>query len=49
MAEGALREAAGIRQRKLPGVLTNLAKQTFARYKVPDGTADDFWAGAADW
>jgi hypothetical protein len=48
MAEGALRPAAGIRQRKLPGVLTNLAKQTFARYKVPDGTADDFWAGAAE-
>ena len=48
MAEGALRPAAGIRQRKLPGVLTNLAKQTFAKYKVPDGTGDDFWAGAAE-
>jgi hypothetical protein len=48
MTEGALRPAAGIRQRKLPGVLANLAKQTFSRYKVPDETADDFWAGAAE-
>jgi hypothetical protein len=48
MTEGVLRPAAGIRQRKLPGVLTNLARQTFSKYKVPDGAADDFWTGAAE-
>jgi hypothetical protein len=48
MTEGVLRPAAGIRQRKLPGVLTNLARQTFSKYKVPDGTAGDFWTGAAE-
>lgn len=48
MTEGALRPAAGIRQRKLPGVLVNLAKQIFSRYKVPEGEADDFWTGAAE-
>jgi hypothetical protein len=48
MTEGALRPAAGIRQRKLPGVLASLARQTFTRYKVPDGAADDFWTRAAE-
>ncbi|MEP9390368.1 hypothetical protein [Mesorhizobium sp. KR9-304] len=48
MAEGVLRPAAGIRQRKLPGVLANLARQTFSGYKVPDGTTDDFWTAAAE-
>nr|AGD93220.1 hypothetical protein orf201 [uncultured bacterium] len=48
MTEGTLRPAAGIQQRKLPGVLTNLASQTFAKYKVPEGATDDFWSGAAE-
>jgi hypothetical protein len=47
MTEGALRPAAGMRQRKLPGVLTDMARQTFSRYKVPEGVADDFWTEAA--
>ncbi len=47
MTEGALRPAAGIRQRKLPGVLASLARQTFSRYKVPEGAADDFWIESA--
>ena len=37
MVEGALREAAGLRQRQLPGVLGALADQVFAKYPVPDG------------
>jgi hypothetical protein len=48
MTEGVLRPAAGLRQRKLPGVLASLARQTFSGYKVPDGTADDFWTAAAE-
>ncbi|HEY6631748.1 MAG TPA: hypothetical protein VIZ90_09870 [Rhizobiaceae bacterium] len=48
MAEGALRPIAGMRQRKLPGVLANLAKQTFAKYKVPEGATEEFWAEAAE-
>lgn len=47
MTEGVLRPAAGIRQRKLPGILANVARQTFSKYKVPEGMADDFWTEAA--
>jgi hypothetical protein len=47
MTEGALRPVAGIRQRKLPGVLANLARQTFSKYNVPEGMADNFWTEAA--
>lgn len=43
MAEGALREAAGIRQRHLPEQLTGLAKEVFARYPVPTGEDPAFW------
>jgi hypothetical protein len=46
VVEGALREAAGIRRRKLPGVLTSLAETTFAKYAVPDGLEPDFWQQA---
>jgi len=43
MAEGALREVAGDRQRKLPGVLAHIAEKTFERYGIPEGSDADFW------
>jgi hypothetical protein len=43
MVEGALREAAGDRQRKLPGVLARIAEKTFQAYGVPEGSDPDFW------
>lgn len=43
MVEGSLREAAGERQRKLPGVLAHIAEKTFERYAVPEGVDADFW------
>lgn len=43
MVEGALREAAGIRQRHLPERLTGLAKEIFARYPAPAGEDPAFW------
>lgn len=43
MVEGALREAAGIRQRHLPEQLTGLAKKVFSRYAVPAGEEPAFW------
>lgn len=43
MVEAALREAAGIRQRHLPGQLAGLAKEVFARYPVPAGEEPAFW------
>jgi hypothetical protein len=47
MVEGVLREPAGNRQRKLPGVLTNLAEQVFSKYPVPVGAEESFWTDAA--
>ena len=43
MVEGALREAAGDRQRKLPGVLAHIAERTFQGYGIPQGDDADFW------
>ena len=43
MVEGALREAAGIRQRHLPERLSGLAGDVFARYPVPAGEDPAFW------
>lgn len=43
MVEGALREAAGIRQRRLPELLTGLAGEVFSRYPVPAGEEPEFW------
>jgi hypothetical protein len=47
MVEGTLREAAGVRRRKLPGVLTAASRSIFAKYPVPDGLDADFWEKAA--
>jgi hypothetical protein len=47
MAEGALRPAAGIRQRQLPAALTALARRTFERYPQPQGAEEAFWSRAA--
>lgn len=43
MVEGALREAAGIRQRHLPERLTGLAQEIFDRYPSPAGEDPAFW------
>ena len=47
MVEGVLREPAGIRQRRLPGVLVHLAGQVFSKYPVPAGAGEGFWNDAA--
>jgi len=47
MVEGALREHAGLRQRRLPQALAALAAEAFARYPVPAGEPADFWQDAA--
>lgn len=47
MAESVLREPAGVRQRKLPGVLSHLSQQVFVKYPVPLGADESFWADAA--
>jgi len=44
MVEGALRETAIDRQRKLPGVLARIAESTFGGYGVPAGEDTEFWA-----
>lgn len=46
MVEGVLREPAGLRQRKLPGVLVHMAGEVFARYPVPVGADEGFWNDA---
>jgi hypothetical protein len=46
MAEGALRPAAGLRQRRLPAALEEVAAGIFARYPVPEGAPEDFWSEA---
>jgi len=48
MVEGALREAAGIRQRQLPERLVGLTKEVFFRYPVPAGEQPEFWTVALD-
>lgn len=46
MVEGALREPAGIRQRLLPGVLSRVAGNVFAKYAPPAGADPGFWTEA---
>lgn len=46
MIEGAVRPHAGIRQRRLPGVLEAIAADVFARYPVPEGASETFWTEA---
>lgn len=46
MIEGALREQAGLRQRRLPQALAALGGEVFARYPVPAGEDSDFWRHA---
>jgi hypothetical protein len=48
MVEGTLRDAAGDRQRRLPGVLGSMAARTFQAYPVPAGMDEDFWAKALE-
>lgn len=43
MVEAALREHAGLRQRKLPAALAALAAEVFAKYPVPAGEDAAFW------
>lgn len=46
MLEGAIRSAAGQRQRRLPQALERVAADVFARHKLPAGAPDDFWIEA---
>jgi hypothetical protein len=46
MVEAALRKHAGLRRRKLPGVLAALAAEIFTKYPVPAGEDADFWQRA---
>jgi hypothetical protein len=47
MTEGMLREAAGLRRTALPSALEALARDTFMKYELPPGEAEDFWDNAA--
>lgn len=47
MVEGALREVAGMRQRALPTALDKVARVSFAKYPVPNGSPETFWEDAA--
>jgi hypothetical protein len=47
MVEGALREAAGIRQRALPAAIEVVAQASFAKYAVPSGEPEAFWENSA--
>jgi hypothetical protein len=47
MVEGTLREAAGRRQRGLPAALEEVARVSFAKYPVPNGSPETFWEEAA--
>jgi hypothetical protein len=46
MVEGAIRPAAGIRQRRLPDALMQVVDDVFARHPVPAGAPDTFWTDA---
>jgi hypothetical protein len=48
MIEGALREPAGLRQRRLPAALEAVARQTFATYAIPADAVESFWGDAAE-
>lgn len=47
MVEGVLREAAGARRSGLPAALEKLARDSFAKYPVPNGSPENFWEDAA--
>ncbi|MEI5682510.1 hypothetical protein AAAK29_29860 [Mesorhizobium sp. CCNWLW179-1] len=47
MVEGALREVAGTHQRGLPTALEKVARASFAKYAVPNGSSETFWEDAA--
>lgn len=46
MLEGAIRPAAGLRQRRLPAAIEEVAASVFARHPLPAGAPDDFWQEA---
>jgi hypothetical protein len=46
MVEGAMREAAGSRQRGLPAALEKVARASFSRYDVPPGRDPTYWEEA---
>ena len=47
MVEGNLREAAGLRQRRLPSALDAVTLEVFGRYEIPPEEGSDFWDLAA--
>jgi hypothetical protein len=47
MLEGAMRSAAGLRQRRLPDSLQAVVEGVFARHAVPAGAPEQFWTDAA--
>ena len=48
MVEAALREPAGLCQRRLPAALEAVAADVFAAYPVPQGESETFWQSALD-
>jgi hypothetical protein len=46
MVEGAIRPAAGLRQRQLPDALMRVVDEVFARHPIPAGAPDTFWTDA---
>ena len=48
MVEAALREPAGLGQRRLPAALEAMAADVFAAYPVPRGELETFWQSALD-
>ena len=48
MVEAALREPAGLGQRRLPATLEDVAADVFAAYPVPQGESETFWQSALD-
>ena len=48
MVEAALREPAGLGQRRLPAALEAVAADVFAAYPVPQGESETFWQSALD-
>jgi hypothetical protein len=47
MVEGALREVAGLRRRRLPAALDTLTRDVFRKYPTPPDESSDFWELAA--
>jgi hypothetical protein len=47
MLEGAIRPAAGLRQRHLPVGMMAVVEEVFARHAVPPGAPEQFWTDAA--